>query len=56
MENFFYNENFYSDIGELIDYLDLEPETLEDDWIINCEETTLQKIFVMKKDSQSEEW
>ena len=50
MQNFFYNDNFYSDLGELIDYLELEPETLEDDWIINCKETTLQKIFVMKKE------
>lgn len=49
MENFFYNENFYSDLGELIDYLELEPETLEDDWVINCEETTPEKIFVMDK-------
>ena len=49
MENFFYNDNFYSDLGELIDYLDLDPETMEGDWVINCEATTLEKIFVMDK-------
>lgn len=63
MENFFYNEIFYSDLGELIDYLELEPETLEDDWIIVCEKTTLEKIFVMRKEfavdaivSQTDTW
>lgn len=49
MENFFYNDSFYSDLGDLIAYLDIEPKLLEDDWIIECEKTTLEKIFVMDK-------
>lgn len=49
MENFIYNDNFYSDLGELIDYLELEPEAMQEDWVIECEKTTLEKIFVMDK-------
>jgi len=66
MENFFYNENFCSDIESLMSDLDLdedEIQDLEDDWHVTCEETTLEKIFVIKKDfavnaimNQTETW
>jgi hypothetical protein len=52
MEHFFYNDNFHSDLEDLISYLDMDEEdilNMEDDWEITCEETTLEKIFVVDK-------
>jgi hypothetical protein len=53
MENFFYNDVFCSDIGDLMLEIDIDEELISElgeDWEINCEETTLEKIFVVKKD------
>ena len=53
MENFFYDDRFFTDIEDLMTELDINKETisdLEDDWEITCEETTLEKIFVIKKE------
>jgi len=53
MKNFFYDDRFCTDIEDLMCELDIDEETLsdmEDDWEIECEETTLEKIFVMKKE------
>lgn len=52
MENFFYNENFFSDLSELVDHLDIDENSiseLPEDWSITCEETTLEKVFVIPK-------
>jgi len=53
MENFFYDDRFCSDISDLMDVFDIDDENLaelEDDWLVTCEETTLEKMFVIKKD------
>jgi len=53
MENFFFDDKFCSDIPDLMRILDIDDENLkdvEDDWSITCEETTLEKIFVVKKE------
>lgn len=53
MENFFYDDRFCTDIDDLMCELDIDEETLsdlKDDWEITCEETTLEKIFVIKKE------
>ena len=40
MENFFCSDNFHSDLGELMDYLDYNEEEdvlkLPDDYTLNC--------------------
>jgi hypothetical protein len=53
MENFFYDDIFCTDIEDLMWELGIDEETLlelEDTWEIECEETTLEKIFVVKKE------
>jgi hypothetical protein len=52
-ENFFWNEYFCTDIDHLLMHLEIEEEDfseLEDDYMIECEATTLEKMFVIKKD------
>lgn len=49
MENFFYNDNFFSDIDTLMCYLDLDDEqsiiALENDWYIQVGLTTPRPII-----------
>lgn len=52
-KNFFWNEYFCTDIDDLFMHLELEEEEiaeLEDDYKIECQETTLEKMFVVDKD------
>src|SRR5688572_20563640 len=47
MENFFYNDKFYSDLGALCDDLDLDEKAiakLPDDWSIEVTESSLEPI------------
>jgi hypothetical protein len=53
MENFFYDDRFCSDISDLMDIFDIDEENLselEDNWMATCEETTFEKMFVLKKE------
>ena len=53
MENFFCGDTFCTNIEDLMFELDIYEDTLsdlEDDWEIECEETTLEKIFVIDKE------
>lgn len=53
MENFFCDEHFCEDINDLIEYLefgDSEILELDDAWEVTCEESTLEKMFVLDKD------
>lgn len=51
MENFFIDEEFYSDLGVYIDTLDDEEfEALEDDWSIVATESSLEPIFQLTAD------
>lgn len=48
MENFFYNDEFYSDLDWLMDVLEIDETSvhdLEDDWEIECYESTLEPLF-----------
>ena len=53
MENFFYEDNFYPDFEDFVDDFSFEKEHLseiKDDWEITCEESSLEKIFNLKKE------
>lgn len=51
MENFFYNEIFHSDLGELIDYLDYDEDNLPDDGtVIKIELSKLEKVITVTDD------
>lgn len=53
MENFFYDDKFYPDLGDLCDDLDLDEEkiaALPDDWQIKVFETSLEPIVVLSAD------
>lgn len=53
MENFFYDDRFLTDLDDLMAELDMDEEAvseLDDDWEITCEETTLEKMFVVEQD------
>lgn len=54
MENFFIDENFCSDLDDLIRIYDLEDDNaipeLDEDWSVEVEESELQKIFTLKKE------
>lgn len=50
MENFFIEDEFYSDLSDLIDREDCEPEELPDDWSVEAIGTELEKIFELKED------
>lgn len=53
MENFFYEETFHHDLDSLISGLDLDDDgainELEENWEIEVEDTTLEKIFILKE-------
>lgn len=53
MENFFYEENFCSDIEDLMGHFDLytkeDVEALEDGWHVEVMHTELRKMFVLKE-------
>lgn len=49
MENFFYNDDFYSDLNDLIDSLEIDIDRLEEDWSILVEQCSLEKIFTFKE-------
>ena len=43
MENFFYEEEFCGDLGDLMDYFDIEePKHLKDDWTCKIEMAELE--------------
>lgn len=46
MENFFLDEKFYSDLGDLMDDLDINEEcdSIEDDWSVEVREGSLEPI------------
>jgi hypothetical protein len=53
LENFFYNDVFCRDLEYLIEELDIDDENiteLEDDWSVTCKESTLEKMFVIKRE------
>lgn len=57
MENFFIDENFYSDVEDYIEDLGLTEEeilNLDDDWSIRCEYTRLEKICQLDKGEVSD--
>lgn len=47
MENFFYEDTFYSELSDLAD--DFEIDFLPDDWQIKCFESKLEPIVVLNK-------
>jgi hypothetical protein len=52
MQNFFYNGYFISDLEDFIEELGLDEEDisdLPDDWEEECQESKLEKIFVLKE-------
>lgn len=53
MENFFYKDDFYSELSDFVDALDLEEEIndMPDDKVWECNEGSLQRIL-----SLSAEW
>lgn len=52
MENFFYNDSFCTDIGDLIDILEIDdPNILKDDWQVRVEMSDLEPIFNIDADN-----
>lgn len=55
MENFFEDDKFHSDLESLMSDHDLNEDEdikdLDDDWHIDCEGSSLEKIFVLTEDS-----
>lgn len=50
MENFFYGDKFYSDISDLLEDIEVEDDNvknLPDDWSIDCEDCSLEQMFVL---------
>lgn len=57
MENFFIDDKFCSDLGDLIDHLfdsDEDVINLPDDWTVKVEESQLEQIFVLDADKLAE--
>lgn len=50
MQYFFIDEDFYSDLGDLIDRRDYVLKELDDDWSIEVDLSKLEKIFTLKED------
>ena len=54
MENFFYSDKFYSDLGELMDDLDLyedeDVSKLPDDYSLDCKYSELEPIVTLSAD------
>ena len=54
MENFFYNETFCSDIGDLVDLFHINKKNineLSDDWQVKVELSDLEPIFKIDADT-----
>lgn len=52
-ECFFIDENFYTDLGDLMTGYEIDEDKVEelpDDWAVNVEEASLEKIFTLKED------
>ena len=52
MQNFFYNGYFISDLEDFLEELGLDEEDiidLPDDWVEECQLSTLEKIFVLNE-------
>lgn len=51
MENFFYDDKFYSELSDLIDdvTMDGDPNELDDDWGVTCFESKLEPLVVLSK-------
>lgn len=51
-ENIFYENNFYHDLGDLMDGLDIDEEMtgIEDDWSIEVQQGVLEPIFQLTQD------
>ena len=49
MENFFYNDEFYDDIGSLMDAQDIDEtmDGIDDQWEIECREGQLEPIVTL---------
>ena len=58
MENFFYNDTFYSDLGELMDDFDFYEEEdvlkLPDNYSLDCKSSSLEPIVNLSADWISE--
>lgn len=52
MENFFYDDKFYRDIGELMEDMDFKEDlsNVEDDWAVNCVEAILEPLVEFTED------
>lgn len=54
MENFFYDDEFYSEICDLLEAMDIEDgkenEQIEDDWSIECFESVLEPLVTLNYD------
>ena len=51
MQNFFCNEEFFYDLGDLIDSLDVEDiNNLPDDYKLECDESILEPVVVLSAD------
>lgn len=52
MENFFIDENFYSDLSELIEHTSDEEDLsdIDDDWSVVCNESKLEKVVTLSTD------
>ena len=57
MENFFYEDEFYSELSDLLDRLDLNDEDiadLPDDYKLECKESVLEPLVTLTSDWVSE--
>lgn len=50
MENFFIEDRFFSNFEDLLDYIDVEVEELEDDWSIKIELSELEPMVKLNED------
>lgn len=53
MENFIYEDNFYRDLGELMDNLEIEDEqvaSLADDWSVEVREARIEPLLELSVD------
>ncbi len=52
MENFFYDDKFYSELSDLIDDITMEGKVdeLEEDWAVTCYESKLEPLILLDKD------
>jgi hypothetical protein len=49
MENFFYGNEYYTDLGHLMDSLNIDEDcsNISDDWQIECRESVLEPMFTL---------